>query len=346
MIDRAKEIYREEGVTSLARSISDFLYYRGRSNRLLRPLVYPPLHYKIHNWRWKSKYGSGTPIMEEDWDNLVLLDACRYDEFVEQNPFDSPAKRRISLGSNTTEFLKRNFLGKRHYDTVYLTANPKSIKLESGDYGDERMFHTLIPILEDWDPETHTVLPETVRERAVDVHDRFRNKRLLIHFVQPHLPFLGETMRTVREEQNVQIDGFEFDFEEYPDDLAVVDVENVTLEEAITDEEYDLTVEDVKEMYRETLRITLSEVQRLVKDLRGKTIITADHGEMFGERPVPFTRPRYAHPKGIRTTELCVVPRVDLEADDRKEIVSERPLPRKNYDEELVESRLEALGYR
>ena len=45
------------------------------------------------------KRNDGTHIMDEDWDNLIILDACRYDLFEEVNTIDGTLESRISLGS-------------------------------------------------------------------------------------------------------------------------------------------------------------------------------------------------------------------------------------------------------
>lgn len=37
----------------------------------------------------------GTFVMEADWDNLLILDGCRYDVFAERNDIDGDLSRRI-----------------------------------------------------------------------------------------------------------------------------------------------------------------------------------------------------------------------------------------------------------
>jgi hypothetical protein len=39
--------------------------------------------------------------MDEDWDTLLILDACRYDLFAEEVPFGGRLESRISLGSSS-----------------------------------------------------------------------------------------------------------------------------------------------------------------------------------------------------------------------------------------------------
>jgi len=78
---------------------------------------------RIYNYR-DTKYNTeGTYIFDENWDNLIILDACRYDSFSKYNEYDGELQYRISRGSSTKEFLRGNFQGPNHYDTVYCSGN-------------------------------------------------------------------------------------------------------------------------------------------------------------------------------------------------------------------------------
>lgn len=64
----------------------------------------------------------GIYILEESWDNLIILDACRYDTFKEE--FDKRKMKgkleyRISRGSETSSFLLENFIKSKHDDSLY-----------------------------------------------------------------------------------------------------------------------------------------------------------------------------------------------------------------------------------
>jgi len=51
----------------------------------------------------------GRSVFEEDWDNLVILDACRHDFFERQADLPGQLDSRTSLGSCTPEFVEYNF---------------------------------------------------------------------------------------------------------------------------------------------------------------------------------------------------------------------------------------------
>ena len=82
-------------------------------------------------------------IMQEDWDYLIILDACRYDYFEKfyGQYLSGKLEKRLSLGSSTREWRDRNFTGK-YDDTIYISANPfiNSVKAVFGFLGADH-FH-------------------------------------------------------------------------------------------------------------------------------------------------------------------------------------------------------------
>lgn len=88
-------------------------------------------------------------------------------------------------------------------------------------------------------------------------------------------------------------------------------------------------------------------------------MITADHGEILGEgipQLYELLHPRwpfrkryhydYAHYDHIRCPELVEVPWVELEVSTRRDVTEADTSEGIDMDEEAIESRLEALGYR
>lgn len=68
---------------------------------------------------------SGVDVFEEDWDALIVLDACRYDLFARRSTLSGTLETRRSRGSSTVEFLRGNVADRDLRDTVYVTANPQ-----------------------------------------------------------------------------------------------------------------------------------------------------------------------------------------------------------------------------
>jgi len=260
----------------------------------------------------------GIDVFAEDWDNLVILDACRYDYFVEQSSLDGTLESRISRASATREWVHANFTDRKLHDVVYVSANPNYRKV-ADDIGAE--VHAYVDVWRDdtlVGEENTIVPPETVTEHALDAAEQYPNKRLLVHYVQPHYPFIGPTG------------------EEHFDPTA-------TLKEVSV--KYDLTDDRLNRAYRENLDIVLDEAERLLDALNGKTVVSADHGELLGERLSPLPLRAYGHPNGIYVEELVKVPWLVHTSGERKEIVAEAPTAQDEVDEEALEEQLRNLGY-
>jgi hypothetical protein len=302
------------------------------------------------NWRsaewWKGVYRrriyshllrtDGTYVIDERWDNLVLLDACRYDTFRELNGIQGKLESRISRGSCTVEFLRENFT--RHPkrgafgDIVYVTANPY-VDLLLRD-----RFHRIYPVWDHgWDDDLATVPPKCVVEEALEARAEHPDKRLIVHFMQPHFPSLSG--RFPAETGIGGLRSYALNRSEYKE---------VTVERLL--EEGKLTGEEVWSSYKDNLRIVLSHVKNLTEGLLGTTIITSDHGELFGERVgllYPFRE--YGHKCGLHVQTLVSVPWFIITNDTRAALRTESSgLETSTYSregDEKIRDRLRRLGY-
>lgn len=278
---------------------------------------------------------NGVDIMDEDWDNLLILDACRFDMFEQFHRFSGELEHRTSKGSNTAEFLQRNFAGRTFPDTVYVTANPQvNVNLESP-------FHSIISVWQDgWDETFRTVRPGTMVEATLDAQERYPNKRIISHFVQPHYPFIGERGRQLVGEQA----GIELSKRQATGEEAKSDQYNVwdLLQRG------ELDTADVWTAYNENLQLTLPHVESLLDSLHGLTVVTSDHGNLVGERPSPCPIPyrMYGHPPSVYATNLVKVPWFVSQHETRKRIeAGETEQEQSAVSDGEVSDRLEALGY-
>lgn len=289
-----------------------------RPHLLLRELN--RLYYRrLHTWEYNEE---GIDIFEADWDNFLILDACRYDLFESGSDLPGETTTVQSRASSTREFLDANFDGKTLLDTVYVTASPM---LSRHRHRVDVEFHEVVNLWqEEWDEEHRTVLPETVMDAVVEAAEKFPQKRLLVHFTQPHYPFLGPTGR-----EYFDLDGLRFQW----NDVAVGDI--------------DISDEVIYRAYAENFEEVLPFVEQLMSELRGKTVVTADHGQMIGERAFPIPVREYGHPTAIYTPELVTVPWHVFDDGPRRDIVAEASTrSRDREDEEAVaQERLEDLGY-
>lgn len=205
-----------------------------------------------------------TSVMEKEWDNLIILDACRHDFLKEIYP---ETEKIVSVGSHSREFIENTFSEGDFSDIVYVSANPHYSDTwfkESTGRELEDVFHTVYKSFER-DEGWH---PESVLTDARSAVKLFPDNRKIIHFMQPHEPFMpvdedwsfGEVYRGERSH------------------------------------------EELREAYRANLEFVLEYVEELADVLEGKTVVTSDHGELLGEYGL------YSHPYGVEARELLEVP--------------------------------------
>jgi hypothetical protein len=255
--------------------------------------------------------------MNADWDNLLILDACRADMFDGEPPFGERVSTRLSPGSESWEFMQSSFDGRTLHDTVYVTANPHTSELPSDT------FHAVINLLDHhWDDQAHTVLPETVVEETKRVFAEYPQKRIITHFMQPHVPFIGDLGRRIEQR------GILGEDEETPrvwDRLRQGTVNARTARAA----------------YRENLELVLPYVAELMQELGGRSVVTADHGNVFGRLGV------YGHPHDTYLSGLVEVPWFVTNRGERRQIVAGETgaeMPTVGDSDELAQ-RLAHLGY-
>ena len=268
------------------------------------------------------------PIPERDWDNLLLLDACRYDLFEKYNNLPGELERYYSVASNTAEYVRRTFDGKRYPDIVCVTSTPKYFKPNVED-----SFHDIIHVWEDdWDEEYRTVLPEVMNKRVIKVSEEYPNKRILAHYIPPHQPFIGETGQQMPHQ--VQFSG----------DVITQDMDAPNTWQALKSGKY--SKERVWKAYRENLELTLPEIKEILGKLQGKTVVTSDHGNAFGGLS-EFGL--VGHPANRHIKSLIEVPWLVYQNGGRKNIEiggkAEDMSDEVGIDEDTVKERLGDLGY-
>lgn len=245
------------------------------SRRILRGIYENMLRILFKLYRYKKFY-----VLDEDWDYLILLDACRYDTFKEMNKIKGNLQKRRSAGSDTEEWLRNNFLNRKS-DILYISSNPKTMRIK----GLKESFWRLENAWDyGWDKKLDTVPPQEVSKAILRLTKKYPNKKIIAHYMQPHAPFIGKTKITFPRKEN-----------KVKQCLSVFEINDGVLFGG-------LKIELVKKAYKDNLKLVLDNVTNLVEKLDGKIVITADHGELFGEKKL------YFHPRGIYIKELIEVP--------------------------------------
>jgi hypothetical protein len=196
---------------------------------------------------------------------------------------DEGVESRLTLGSTSHEYLERNFTDEEYDDIVYISANGFfTDTMMEKHLGRKDIFHAKFDTIEEkWDKEKGTVLPESVLEDALTAEKLFPEKRKIIHFIQPHYPFLtrdfGETSET--------------HLPDHGNEDALEKAERGKIDR-----------EEIIEAYEENLEEVFKHAKELAQEMEGKTIVTADHGELLGENGL------YSHPSGSKVKKLRKVP--------------------------------------
>ncbi|QLG26032.1 hypothetical protein HUG10_00055 [Halorarum halophilum] len=259
-------------------------------------------------------------VVEEEWDYLVVLDACRYDFFEElyDEYLDGTLEKRRSRGSATPEWAAKTFTD--HVDLTYLSANPfinsLGIPLNELKWGasceyDWAAADHIAEVVdlwrEAWDDDLGAVVPEAVTAAARERLDGARGSdRMIVHYLQPHAPYLrrgrGRKLERIRggvlEPEGAGENGHRdwpgvgalrrrFERRLGRSQLAMALGMLVELDPASV---FDLGTRGLRRTietyYEENLRLALAATSDLAADLEGRVVVTSDHGEAFGEQDV------------------------------------------------------------
>lgn len=294
-----------------------------------------------------GKQIKATPIWSADWDVCLVLDGCRADTFERvlstragEREYLPPVDTRWSVGSASPEWIYETFRDRYrdHWGRAgYVTANPFS-----GKHGGERPYvhPSVYPLRErglahldevwryQWQGSTdaETVAPGDVTDRALSAWDR-RDElgvdRLVVHYMQPHIPFRRRTAWS----PGWELERFGHDGKPRDDWKQLRDGE--------------LDPVEFRAAYEDNLRWVLAEVDRWRELTDARVLVTSDHGNAMGEWG------QWGHPAGCANPAMRRVPWVRFEGvggGERARVAS--AAVSKAHDVEPATDRLKALGYR
>lgn len=264
------------------------------------------------------------------------------------NPFDGKLNKVVSKGSHSREFIDANFRGGSFHDTVYVTANAKAWDVDDSTF--YNMIRTYGQEQRNRDDQSRyrAYSPEVVYDIACSAYEQHQDKRLIVHFMQPHAPYFGTNAMKLREELRYKYD-IAFNAWDSKEKINESEEEFKYLLKVAKKKDY-ISAQELYDVYIENLEYVFTYVKRLLDKLEGKTVITADHGELLGftqNRLIGLTNiNRYEHPKGVHIPELCFVPWLIIESDKRRKIMAHDPIETGDITQEQVDEQLEALGYK
>jgi hypothetical protein len=270
----------------------------------------------------------GTSVYEAEWDVLVVLDACRPDALRAAAPeygFVEAVETRRSVGSCSSEWLENTFQVDSRRAAVGRTA------MVSGNtwtdrYLDAGRFDLLDEVWKyAWDDDLDTVPADAVTDRAVRVARDHDPDRLVVHYMQPHHPFVPDPLAG-------------------DSGMARTGAHSSETSPWILLRQGAVPERRVREAYEANLRYVLQSVETLVENVDGRVAVTADHGNLFGEWGL------YGHPMHTPVPALLAVPWVETTGRDQRTreptLSPPESLPvSRVYGAENDDERLEALGY-
>ena len=271
-------------------------------------------------------YGEHT--YDREWDVLVVLDGCRPDavEAIASGvPFVEDVDRIRSVGSCSSEWLENTFGPPERADAVARTA-----MVTGNTWTDRYVDGDAFAVLDEvwkyaWDDDLDTVPAGAVTDRAVDIAGRRDPGRLVVHYMQPHHPFVPDPI-------------------DEDEGMARTSSYSRGTSPWVLLRRDDVSLGRVWTAYLANLEYVLESVGTLLENVEGRVVITADHGNLFGEWGL------YGHPIHTPVPALLSVPWIETTAHDRGTYSSTlsppEPLPVSRVrDAAGDEERLEALGY-
>jgi hypothetical protein len=265
----------------------------------------------------------GVNFYDRDWDILIILDTCRVDALQEVSreydflPAEIDSIR--SVGSKTVEWMRKTFTPAYQTEmsqTAYVTFNPNTDEELNRSW-----FHHFDEVWRtDWNAEEGGVPPRPVTDHAIAAHKQLTPERLIVHYKQPHTPYPQfdklDPINELDDDTNDRSGPF-----------------GALIEGRVTRKE-------LWEAYLNDLRLALDDIVLFLESVDAdRVIITADHGECFGEWGL------YGHYGWVPVPELVRVPWVVTSAKNNTEYEP-------NVDIELtadnkdVGEKLRALGYK
>jgi len=260
-----------------------------------------------------------TNYFEEEWDLLIILDACRVDALKivqDEYSFLESITSINSLGSSSEEWMEATFIDEFRNDideAAYITGNPHSkfaIDTQPGLIEEVWQYG--------WDQDNATIPPNPITDKTIELGRTTDFDRYIVHYMQPHFPTLGPE---------------EFDDGMNPSETG--GARQSTVWEKLR--AGTVSKDQAWNAYIDNLRTVLDSVATLLENFDAeKVVISADHGNAFGEFGM-YGHDGYIPLQAVRTVPWCETTARDKHTRDV--VVSEM------QSDSTVEERLSDLGY-
>ena len=307
-------------------------------------------------------------IFDEPWDVLIILDACRFDYFEKSYSDFLKGKlhKKVTCGTNTPEWRNNNF--KDYYkDIVYISSNPYiNGKSEVEGFDSKKHFVKVYDVWEThWDSKLGTVTPESVSDVTLQAVKENPDKKLIVHYLQPHAPYLALDAAYGFSEPKNNFNPFRFSNE--PDkpsirtrllnyfikhnrkfnffsnhtEWYIAQLLKLPAQSPMDYARRNYGIKGLRDAYTKNLNLVLNEVAYLISNLdaKRKIIISADHGELLGEKNW------FSHPHNSNNPIVRNVPWFEVEEVVKHNIKRKDSVQNELADQIDIANKLKDLGY-
>lgn len=310
--------------------------------------------YRVPAAAINSRWTIGTNVFEREWDLLILLDTCRVDALralADEYSFLEEVGTVRSVGGATPEWIAKTFSTPNEDvigDTCYLTATPQARGILEEQLPAQqplRQSHLAYKLLQYYNTVDISALggveflfqyesigengryghpdgatpPRYVTDRAISVAREGHFDRLILHYMQPHAPYVANAIAEDR------------DLEEWEGPRPLQYLRETG------------DISSVWSAYMDDLRYVLDDVELLLENVNAdRVVISSDHGEAFGEYGIFGHAIGSLHPK-VRTVPWAVTSGTDAGSYSP---TIEPPDPENRGVDRSTEEMLKTLGYK
>lgn len=209
-------------------------------------------------------------IEEREWDCLAVLDACRWDALHDLRG-DQVRKVRTPAERSTPDWMSRVWDKKGWKDVTYVSGNPQTEHVKEMQRYQAYISHRVDEHIKAWE-EQYDVWDNilgTARPDKLTGLGRKQDPPVVIHYIQPHTPFIGEiSFKTNPNSTEENIIPPKEECDAAGPDYRMVEKGHISHEFA-------------RSAYMNNLRLVLRHATQLDQWF-DNVVITADHGEALG----------------------------------------------------------------
>jgi hypothetical protein len=304
---------------------------------------YLELYRRLH--RYERQQSRIHEFVSNDEFALIVLDACRCDVFERlcQRYLSGRLENVWASGRWTAQYAERTWTEK--YDLTYINSMPVNsdfyFDLRGKSHRPGAHIDNFVHVWEHgWDSALGTVPADVVTDTGLNYANQMESTRLVVHYAQPHVPYVGTTRILPWESppsgESSENAGMRQLFAEginRPTQRIYHRIRNGEISD-----------EELYRAYVDNLEYVLEEVVRLVRRLDCPVVITGDHGEHLGEDG------RYLHEADstlIRQVPWFVVSKSEIGQREIEPEFQEMNAVSASQDQTTAEikDRLASLGY-